>query len=446
MANEKHVAMMLQRDHEALSRERARDPSFKLDLSGAGFERHNLQDMDLSNADLRNADLRNASLQDAKLIGAKLTAADLSGARAANADLTNADLSDADFTGADLSNANLTDTKVTPQTTLKANLRAAKVSPEILRETKIAGADLQNQDLRGIDLSGCDLQGTGFISAKLTNATFADANLIAARFEHSELVNANFTNANLGQAGLTGADLRTATLVGTDFLGANLTSANLSAANVAHANFYEATLDGAVFEDVIGTRGAHNLRTTKIRIDVHHFDKVVRKWPERFVDWEMIRVAGRLPLFGASYTTLILIPAYLYALEVYNEKVQAARVWIETSVVPARASEAILAHLHEEPIPSKWGLLLFSTFLLAVASTIYVMACPSRVKSFSRDQWCDEHRPSLVHYWADAWTMRWLRLPCAAMYLLGGLGASYVLITKLWCAAAILLGLPSACL
>jgi len=159
----------------------------------------------------------------------------------------------------------------------------------------------------------------------------------------------------------------------------------------------------------------------------------------------MIRVAGRLPVFGASYSALILIPAYLYALEVYNEKVKVARAWIDASVLPARASEAILAHLHEEPIPSRWGLLLISAVSLAAASTIYALACPSRIKSFSRDQWCDEHRHSLVHYWADAWKLRWLRLVCAAMYVLGGLGALYVLFTKLWCAGAILLGWPSAC-
>jgi hypothetical protein len=159
----------------------------------------------------------------------------------------------------------------------------------------------------------------------------------------------------------------------------------------------------------------------------------------------MIRVAGRLPVFGASYSALILIPAYLYALEVYNEKVKVARAWIDASVLPARASEAILAHLHEEPIPSRWGLLLISAVSLAAASTIYALACPSRIKSFSRDQWCDEHRHSLVHYWDDAWKLRWLRLVCAAMYVLGGLGALYVLFTKLWCAGAILLGWPSAC-
>src|SRR5262249_23673294 len=157
--------------------------------------------------------------------------------------------------------------------------------------------------------------------------------------------------------------------------------------------------------------------------DVHYYDRVIREWPERWADWETIRIAGRLPLFGASYSALIVIPAYLYALEVYNGKVNAARAWVQASSVPSRASEAIVAHLHEEPMPARWGLRLVSTILLAAASTIYALACPSRVKSFSRDQWCDEHRHSLVHYWADAWRMRSLRLACAAMYLLGGLGA-----------------------
>jgi len=150
-------------------------------------------------------------------------------------------------------------------------------------------------------------------------------------------------------------------------------------------------------------------------------------------------------LFGASYTTLILIPAYLYALEVYNNWVKVARAWIEQSGLPANASKVILRYLHEEPIPSRWELLLVSTLLLAFASTIYALWCPPRVKSFSQDQWCDEHRHSLVHYWADAWKTRWLRLLCFSMYLGGAIGAVYVLATKLWCAGAIMFGLPSAC-
>jgi hypothetical protein len=40
--------------------------------------------------------------------------------------------------------------------------------------------------------------------------------------------------------------------------------------------------------------------------------------------------------------------------EVYNGKVKAASAWIETSVVPVSASNAILIHLHKEPIPANW--------------------------------------------------------------------------------------------
>jgi hypothetical protein len=121
--------------------------------------------------------------------------------------------------------------------------------------------------------------------------------------------------------------------------------------------------------------------------------------------------------------------------------------WIATELRagPSHTSALVLRYLHEEPIPSKWKLLLFSTLSLAVASTIYALRCPPRIKAFSRDQWRDEHRHSLVHYWADAWKMRWLRLVCFAMYVAGGLGALYVLVTKLWCAGAIMFGAQSAC-
>jgi uncharacterized protein YjbI with pentapeptide repeats len=440
MPNAKHVAMVLEGGLEALKRERASNPGLELDLSGADFSGRDLRNMDLSSADFRGANFTKANLKAVNLSGANL-----SEARLDNADLTNANLSDADLTGANLFDADLTGVKVTPTTILKASLLRAKLSCKILSEANIAGADLSRHELESVNLSGRDLRGTRFNHAKLNGANFAGSNLTAAQFEHSTLESANFTNANLSEASLAYANLSTSTLVGADFFGASLTCANLSAANIKHANFHETQLNSAIFDSVEGTYRARNLRTSTMQNDVRYFDKVVREWPERWVDWEMIRIAGRLPLFAASYSALILIPAYLYALEVYNDKVKAARAWIETSGVPARASEAILNHLHEEPIPSRWTLLLVSTILLAAASTIYALACPSRVNSFSRDQWCDEHGHSLVHYWADAWKMRPLRLACAAMYLVGGLGAFYVLITKLWCAGAILLGSPAAC-
>ena len=438
MANGEHLALV-RRGAQAVREARERDPNLKLDLSQT-----NLDATDLSNLDLSGSDFSYATLKHSKFRNSKLTGANFSSALLDRADLTGADLSDANFTQTNLSETDLTEVKVTSKTTLACDLQSVKFSNDILRQANIAGANLANRDLRGIDLSGRDLRATNFDNAKLSEAKFSDSELTGARFENSQLLKATFRGANLAHATLHSANLTGADLVGANFSGAYLERANLHGANISNANFHEAHLDNAIFSSVEGAYRAKNLRTSWIRDDVHYFDQVVRKWPER-VDWELIRTFGRLPLFGASYSALIVIPSYLYALEVYNDKVKAARAWIETSAVPAHVSKAILAHLHEEPIPSRWGLLLVSTILLAAASTIYAVRCPPRVKAFSRDQWCDEHRHSLVHYWADAWKMRWLRLICFGMYMVGGLGALYVLGTKLLCAGAILIGPPFVC-
>ena len=340
----------------------------------------------------------------------------------------------------------MTGVRVTPTTNLGCTLQGTRFEDKILLVAKIAGADLSSRVLQGIDLSGRDLRDTLFNGATLDDAKFVRATLIAAQFTASKLAGTNFTNANVSGGHLNNANLTRAVLVGANFSGANMTNADLSTANVKRAIFYEAQLSGANFGFVSGTYSARYLRTSVIRPenDARYFDWVKRRLPER-VDWELIRTFGRLPLFGASYSVLILIPTYIYALEVYNNWVNATRAWIEHSGLPSHVHELILRHLHEEPIPSRWKLLLFSTISLAAASTIYAVWCPARIKAFTRDQWCDEHGHSLVHYWADAWKTRWLRLLCFSMYLGGAIGAVYVLATKLWCAGAIMFGLPSAC-
>jgi hypothetical protein len=151
-----------------------------------------------------------------------------------------------------------------------------------------------------------------------------------------------------------------------------------------------------------------------------------------------------LPLFGASYTALIIIPAYVYLLGIYNQKIEAIQAWLsshptgEVGGISAKASSAALKYIHTEPIPINFRILFLSAIFLAIASTIYALFCPSRVKEFSRDQWCDELGRSLVHYWAEAWTRRWLRLACAVLYALGGVMALYVLCRKLYDVAVIL--------
>jgi hypothetical protein len=171
--------------------------------------------------------------------------------------------------------------------------------------------------------------------------------------------------------------------------------------------------------------------------DAQYFETCKRPWPERLFDWERLRVVGRLPLFGVSYSALILIPVVFYGLALYNDMIDLMLAWAEQAVtIPDhplhRLAPLILERLHHIPIPRLSFVLFVSTILLAVGSTLYTFFCPSRVKEFSRDQWCDQIGRSLLHYWPLAWKHRYIRLTSAACYALGGIGALLVLSTKVW--------------
>jgi hypothetical protein len=270
-------------------------------------------------------------------------------------------------------------------------------------------------------------------------------------------------NADLDRANLQGANLQGATLQGAILTAANLQGATLVGATLQDADLGEANLHSANLAWVRKAHKAYSLETVQFRptetpITAHgfpenyandalYFETCQRPWPERWLDWERLRVVGRLPLFGASYTALIFILVASYVLPIYNGQVELMRRWAEQTRTWAEQTPALPTHLadllerltslavrylHPSPIPQQLFLLVVSTILLAVGSTLYTFFCPSRVKEFSRDQWCDQLGRSLLHYWPLAWKHRYIRLVCTACYALGGVGALWVLGTKLW--------------
>jgi hypothetical protein len=249
-------------------------------------------------------------------------------------------------------------------------------------------------------------------------------------------------------------------LGGADLRGAWLSTANLGGAKLADADLGRAWLDDANLsranvDHVRGAEHAYYLETVRFipgegiqalgsSNDALHFEECQRPWPERYMDWERLRIVGSLPLFGVSYTVLILIPIIFYVLALYNDKIELIRAWAEQIVVRPdpplhRFAPLLLDRLYPRPIPSLSFVLLVSTILLAAGSTLYTFFCPSRIKEFSRDQWCDQLGHSLLHYWPIAWKHRYIRLGCAACYALGGVGALWVLGTKVWQTALFIL-------
>jgi hypothetical protein len=237
----------------------------------------------------------------------------------------------------------------------------------------------------------------------------------------------------------------------------DLNRADLRGAYLGWSILDEANLAGADMERVRGLAHASSLETVRFMSaeedqpsgfafanDALYYDSCQLPWPEDLLDWERLRVVGRLPLFGLSYTALVLIPIVFYGLALYNDKIELVRAWAEQVIALPdhpwhRLAPLVLDRLHPRPIPRLSFVLLVSTILLAAGSTLYTFFCPSRIKEFSHTQWCDQLGRSLLHYWPLAWRYRYIRLVCAACYALGGVGALWVLGTKVWKTACFIL-------
>jgi hypothetical protein len=248
---------------------------------------------------------------------------------------------------------------------------------------------------------GCDLQGVDMGDTECDGAAFQSATLMRACLRHASLKGANFTGANFGEA------------------------------DISHADFYESTLDNASMPCLKGASQAKNFSTTRINQPVQYFETAILPFVDRWMDCERVRIFGKLPLFGASYSMLVAIPLFFYALEIYNDKVALLRTWAEDKALSTGMPQTLLRHLQKLPPPDLSKVLLLSTLALAFGATIYTLWCPSRIKEFSRDQWKYQLQLSVVHYLADAWRRRPLRVASLAFYIVGGLGALGVLGSKL---------------
>jgi uncharacterized protein YjbI with pentapeptide repeats len=424
-------------------------------------EEHPNERLDLSEADLREGDLRGADLHEANLRGAILKGADLRGASLEKADLRGSCLREAKLERSILHCAKLDET-----TEIKDKWRlvwqivadeAILLEGQRSKIKKIGGHSrwlskhfLDFKHFLGHRASGRDLYKADLSEANLSGANLQEANLHMAKLHGTDLFGANLNMADLGGANLRGAILIRANLCSAYLLGADLSEAQFSSTDIRWAYFFQANLYGADLTNVRGAHHAHLLETVQLtptaagghavegKNDAIGFDLCDESTLfENQWNWERLRTVGRLPLFGLSYTALILIPIVFYGLAFYNSKVELIRTWAKQVAVlrdhPMHiAAEVIVRHLHTESIPSLSLVLLGSTVLLAVASTLYTLFCPSRIKEFSCDQWCDQLGQSLLHYRPLAWKHRWTRLICMACYALGGAGALSVIGSKVW--------------
>jgi uncharacterized protein YjbI with pentapeptide repeats len=187
--------------------------------------------------------------------------------------------------------------------------------------------------------SGRDLSEVDLSEANLYRANLQEANLQKANLHGTDLFGANLNMADLRGANLRGAILARANLCSAFLLGADLSEALLPSADIRWAYFPQANLYGAYLANVRGAHYAYLLETVRLtptagdhaaegKNDARGFDLCDESTLfENQWNWESLRTVGRLPLFGLSYTALILIPIVFYGLAFYNSKVELIRTW-----------------------------------------------------------------------------------------------------------------------
>lgn len=404
-------------DQRALDKWRLRHPGQMLDGAGMDLSNANLQSRNLSYIDFSGAIFRGALLQGASLEGAKLEHAIFEKARLANTNLKDADLAFANFSAAELQSANLTDAYFDKTRFDNALLQSAIISDRAdMRNSTFSRSNLNQCNLRHVSFKGCDLSRARLQIADCSGACFDDANLDEAVFSESDLSECSLQRSSLK--------------------GTSLEAARLDRANLEGASLIETNVSGASFDGVIGLTRCLGLETVRTGATLpRYLDTAVVPIIDRILSWDRLRVVGRLPLFGVSYSALVLMPFLFYLLEMFNSRINQIRR-VASSMSPDSASghlaRTLVEHLHTEPVPRLSFVLFVCTIVLATGATIYSILCPARIKEFSKDQWQDQLDRSLILYLPFSWKHRGARLACAACYTVGGGGVLFVLLTKIF--------------
>lgn len=240
---------------------------------------------------------------------------------------------------------------------------------------------------------------------------------------------------DLGPANLQNADLSNANLEATHFAQCDLTGADFKEAHVLWASFKCAKY----------THLTKNLETVTVNDfrpnppefpDARHLDTIPLPWDYGRFGWEKLRSFGKLPLFNASYIAIVSIIVFLYFHQAYNEGIGAIRASAESVAAnPDHSWSDAAIRIRDTLLDLRisWTLpcTLVGSVCLAIASTIYEIWCPDRIKDFSREVWCHQNQKPLVQYLPLSWVFLKRRLFCGFLYIVGGILTLLVILYKL---------------
>lgn len=257
-----------------------------------------------------------------------------------------------------------------------------------------------------------------------------ESNSQALFHEGADLSGKHFDGIDLSSRGLKnvimrGCSLRSANLCNTIFEGCDLSGSDWHGADFRGAKFY-----GGLYTSIQNAPRAKNLEFILAGNDMCVFSNPqVTLWDR--LDWEKIKVIGRLPFFGISTTAIVVMTIYYYILELYNTRVAAAVNALKNVPLEMAVMRGIVSHL-AIPIPRLAFISLCAAIFLLCASVIYAIFCPDRVKQFSSEVWLYQLQKSLIEYRPFTWKFAAIRWVCSSLYFIGGVLSAYVIVTKLF--------------
>jgi hypothetical protein len=275
-----------------------------------------------------------------------------------------------------------------------------------MQHTVLHEADLTLSDLRHATLDQADLQEATLVKAYLDNATLQNADLRGANLTEVRAVGVKTRQTKFDEAVLHKADWEGATLVGAVFDGADLSYANLSRSILTDARFFNATfyrtlVDWAWFDP------AHHMPLND------GTDRIEVPWHDRFLNWGLLRLIGRLPFFGVSYAALLISITVINTTHFLNE-----HRFIEQVGYPL-------------PLSERWVWLMVGSLLVAIGATTHRVRCPQRLQEFSEWEWVAQHGQPRLFYLADKYSRRAAQALTLLFTLVGGLISLGLLLERL---------------
>ncbi|MCH7960591.1 MAG: pentapeptide repeat-containing protein [Candidatus Hydrogenedentes bacterium] len=278
------------------------------------------------------------------------------------------------------------------------------------QQTKFVSTVFVETDFTNVEFDDCDFGNRLFRRCNFRSAKFRFKENVLARlyFIECDLAYAKFNEAFLDQSKFDGCEFE-----GTDFNRCRMDRVSFKDAKNLHK--IRGSISCLIQSDNSGRPE-----------DVIDFDRYEPPWHVRWFTWEFLRKFGQIPLFGVSYSIITVMILATWGLQRLNEFVSHAQIWVEkTAQVPeewVKLTGDVLREGLTGLVLGRQSVALFvGAVCLAIASTIYALACDNRIKEYSKDAWTIIHGKSSFHYLPLSWQFWYLRWPCALLYIFGGL-------------------------